>query len=147
MTETNGHTANRLGKAREECCERCRFFDYPDETSETGECRRHAPHLVLGQIKNEANVDDIDCSYDGVWPQVNPDCWCGEFQPFPPSAISQKPLNWLLTRISTRAWLVLLRLSKQGRRPLNKMGDFCQWSADELTEEKNFGPSCLSDLR
>jgi hypothetical protein len=45
-------------------CETCKFFD-PEEDSDEGRCRRHAPRH-----------DSFTC-----WPITNNDDWCGEWKP------------------------------------------------------------------
>lgn len=53
-------------------CRTCRFF-YEEKANEISECRRRSPTV-------ECSLEDSDLLYS-VWPDVEPDDWCGEYQP------------------------------------------------------------------
>ena len=72
-------------------CETCRFWkDHddvashreaaanPDLSQLVGECRRHAPRLVLADVQPNA---DMACADSVVWPLTSPLDWCGDYEP------------------------------------------------------------------
>jgi hypothetical protein len=64
-------------------CETCRFFQ---KTGAAGECRRHAPLPMLRADLYEGKV--WDGCFDGFWPTVATNEFCGEWGPLP---VVQKP--------------------------------------------------------
>jgi len=59
---------------RRERCDCCRFYD---GDVDEGECRRHAPRFLLGQVKPGIAEDALVA---GVWPAVSSIDWCGDFE-------------------------------------------------------------------
>ena len=58
-----------------ESCTNCRFYRKP-RPEWFGHCRRHTP---WPRITNEAGEDP----WVGLWPLVQEDWWCGEYEPIP----------------------------------------------------------------
>ncbi len=56
-----------------ESCERCRYYINPSNREPLGECHRRAPApWVIEKGTYRPQV--------AVWPQVDANAWCGEFQ-------------------------------------------------------------------
>jgi len=58
------------------CCSNCRYFQRADDDHPGGECRRHAPQLVVAAIT--PTMADAALP-GGAWPDVKASDWCGEF--------------------------------------------------------------------
>ncbi len=59
------------GGMKDARCENCQFAGR--DTFSTVECRRHAPGYVVQEYQT--------ITYKPVWPEVQKDDWCGDFQP------------------------------------------------------------------
>ena len=56
-----------------EVCENCKYWQVlPIE----GQCRRHAPNLIVASC----GVDEVP-EYSNNWATMGKDDWCGEFEP------------------------------------------------------------------
>lgn len=123
---------------RKERCETCRFWD---ATEGLNNCRRYPPTFTAiaiepGEVENGTLEADL-----AFWPQTGPDDWCGEWQPKPKlkPAEYESPLSSL--DFSTRVRKCLRSLD------VSTIGDLCQITEGELLGVKNFGASCLHEVR
>ncbi len=66
-----------------EYCGNCRFSEYSGVSKHHALCRRHAPQPI--SITNADENKIMDSNQDrywvvGIWPTVERDNWCGEYQ-------------------------------------------------------------------
>lgn len=73
----------------DERCETCKWYDLLDmprsdsNDSPYGECKRHSPMVVLGQLPKwfqEEIQSKPPNPQQGLWPSVQWDDWCGEWK-------------------------------------------------------------------
>jgi hypothetical protein len=81
-----------------ETCGDCRFWrkNTPAMSGMAGHCRRYPPFAPVGWRiyaahggRYEAEIESARFLND-AWPNTSADAWCGEYQPAPPAAATER---------------------------------------------------------
>ena len=135
-----------MSEERAERCETCRFWDRQDR--HIGECRRYPPCKLLGDLEaaignapTAMHPVDRHRNQDWVWPSLNPDDWCGEWQPIGPVSVDFDALGLAGLGLSCRA----LNCLESG--DIETIGQLRKCTARKLRQIRNLGKSTIDAIR
>lgn len=71
-----------MTKHAEGTCESCKYYREVDEMTRQGQCHRYAPRpgffqLIFAPVNN---IEEADSAAQAVWPEVDGDDGCGEWE-------------------------------------------------------------------
>lgn len=137
----------------EEKCETCRFWepgyvnrdDAERNISRIGLCLRYPPQIPTRTSQMAGDEDEQCCT--GIWPETSYRSWCGEWQ----SSEMIKPLPVVDPPVLSMP-LHMIEWDVRIRKAFNKLQlvtvrDLIAKSPDELLAVKNFGITCLWQVR
>ena len=121
---------------REESCGKCRFWLQNKGEFISGICRRYPPNVQWDERLEEAIT---------LFPEMDDDGWCGEWQPTRITGfIKQKNhFPWAFED----HWLSVRVVRIFEFHEINSIEELTQLSADDLLGLRNFGKTCLTEVR
>lgn len=132
-------------------CETCPYFSQHVNDCDRGDCRRTGPLTV--RIDGDEGV-----WFDGHWPEVSPDDWCGEHPGFPAFIESTRPAVHVTPLIATVVTCEMLSdtgsplfartLSVRARKTLKRLGPLpIDWlSREKILEIRHCGDTTADEI-
>jgi Bacterial RNA polymerase, alpha chain C terminal domain len=134
-------------------CRNCRFWMDFHDGSDTGECCRFPPAIIVLPLlcSFEACEGEEKLAAQTKFPGTDSDEWCGEFQardihpPLPDVPVKAAGFSFRVRRALAHGWTDYGDSRKL--YPLNSSNELAERSADELLELRNFGVTSLNEVR
>ena len=117
-------------------CEDCKYVSY-DEATGIFDCHHYAPRPVA-ELPREGCPMGSDFTRT-LWPIVNPEDWCGEFEAKEETTLLQPEQYTVLVRR-------LLRIHTKNGTPITTVGQFLALTEYDVLSTKCAGETTLRDV-